>query len=118
MKPAMTLATLFAAILAGPSACATNRPMQAEWVAQMIARFEAEPVANPPRRILRYRYRDQFVYYVPPSCCDQPSTLYDAKGKVLCAPDGGLTGRGDGRCTDFREKRSNESLVWSDVRKR
>ena len=68
------------------------------------------------QRILRYRYRGQTVYYVPPSCCDQPGILYDEAGTQVCEPDGGISGRGDGRCTDFHEQRSAESLIWSDSR--
>ena len=90
----------------------------APWLDQLIARFQAEAVANPPRRILRYRYRGQTVYYVPPSCCDQPGILYDETGTQVCAPDGGISGRGDGRCPDFHEQRSAESLIWSDSRSR
>ena len=55
-------------------------------------------------------------YYVPPQCCDQFSTLYDADGAVICAPDGGITGRGDGKCPDFFQSRTNEKLFWEDSR--
>jgi hypothetical protein len=118
MKPALAPVLLFAAILLGSSACSANPPARAPWIDALIARFEAEPVANPPHRIVSFRYRDQTVYYVPPSCCDQPSTLYDQNGEVMCAPDGGMTGRGDGRCADFSHARSNEALIWADSRSR
>jgi hypothetical protein len=118
MKLTLTLVPLFAAILLGSSACSANPAARMPWVDALIARFEAEPVANPPHRILSYRYREQTVYYVPPSCCDQPSTLYDQIGEVLCSPDGGMTGRGDGRCEDFSRLRSDEALVWADSRSR
>lgn len=104
--------------LSGLGACAADRATQAAWLDTMIARFASEPVANPPRQIRRYRYRDQTVYYVAPSCCDQPSVLYDVKGSAICAPDGGMTGRGDGRCTDFNARRSEETMIWSDPRSR
>lgn len=58
------------------------------------------------------------MYYVPPQCCDQFSTLYDANGNVICAPDGGFFGTGDGRCPDFFTDRTNEKLVWNDGRTR
>jgi hypothetical protein len=103
---------------AGLAACAGTPSGSPEWVRTMIARFEAAPVANPPHRIVRYRYRDQIVFYVPPSCCDQPGQLYDDHGNVLCAPDGGMTGRGDGQCADFHALRSEETLVWRDSRER
>ena len=118
MKFAIPLFAVSLLSLFGPAACAAPAPMQAAWLSDLIAKFEAAPVANPPHRIVRFRYRDQMVYYVPPSCCDRPSILYDAKGEVMCAPDGGMTGRGDGRCADFHQKKSDESLVWSDPRTR
>ncbi len=86
------------------------------WLDALIAEFQSAPVGDPPRLIYRYTYRGRTVYYIPAQCCDQLSTLYDADGNVLCAPDGGLTGRGDGRCPDFFDARSNEVLIWSDSR--
>lgn len=116
MKSAWNVLILLAAIPAGPSACSASTPARPPWIDGLITGFEAEPVANPPHRILKYRYHDKTVYYVPPSCCDRPSTLYDANGDVVCSPDGGLTGRGDGRCTDFATQRSDELLIWADPR--
>ncbi|RAK64718.1 hypothetical protein DLM85_17635 [Hymenobacter edaphi] len=71
---------------------------------------------NPRIRILSYQYRGQTVYYETSPCCDQYTTLYDAKGNVLCAPDGGITGRGDGKCADFEKNRTAEQLIWQDPR--
>ncbi|PKN84754.1 MAG: hypothetical protein CVU46_13285 [Chloroflexi bacterium HGW-Chloroflexi-8] len=85
-----------------------------KWVDRMIHQFESEPVGNPPQSIWRYEYQGQIVYYVPPQCCDQFSSLYDAGGDVICAPDGGLTGSGDGRCKDFISQRTAETLIWED----
>ena len=118
MKTVLVVVLTSALILAGPTACVATPAQKPAWVDTLIATFEAAPVANPPQRILRYRYRDEFVYYVPPTCCDRPSVLYDAKGTILCAPDGGITGRGDGKCADFRDRRSEESVIWSDARTR
>ena len=88
------------------------------WVDELIRKFQSEPAGNPPQSIWRYDYNGQTVYYVPSQCCDQFSALYDAGGREICAPDGGLTGRGDGRCPDFFTKRTNEKLVWQDSRSR
>lgn len=88
------------------------------WVGEMIERYQAAAVTNPPRSITRYRYRDGSVYYVPAKCCDQFSQLFDDQGQAICAPDGGYTGRGDGRCADFRSERRDPELIWRDSRKR
>jgi hypothetical protein len=84
---------------------------------ELTGRIEAEDEAESPGSIWRYRYLGDVVYYVPPlPCCDQLSTLYDENGGVLCAPDGGITGDGNGQCPDFFELRSEETRVWQDSR--
>lgn len=88
------------------------------WVAELIAKYQSDPVGNPPQSIWRYEYKNQKVYYVPPQCCDQYSILFNAAGDTLCAPDGGITGGGDGRCTDFFQERKNGVLIWKDSRTR
>jgi hypothetical protein len=89
-----------------------------EWLTALIKTIESEAVSNPPSRIIEFQYRGQTVYYRPPRCCDIPGELYDAKGAVMCSPDGGFTGRGDGKCADFFDKRTDEKIVWTDKRKR
>ncbi len=116
MKPLTLLIALVFIVVAG---CAkSTQPENPQWVDQLIKEFDGEPVGNPPQSIWRYEYNGQVVYYVPAQCCDQYSTLYDADGNVICAPDGGLTGTGDGKCADFRSKRTQETLVWKDSRTR
>jgi hypothetical protein len=88
----------------------------APWLATLMRELQSGPVSNPPAFIARYTYRQQLVYYIPPRCCDMPSDLYDAAGALICHPDGGFTGRGDGRCSDFFAERTNEEIVWRDSR--
>jgi hypothetical protein len=88
------------------------------WVHQMIEKFQNEPIGNPPQSIWRYDYEGETVYYIPAQCCDKYSSLYDKDGKVICAPDGGISGRGDGRCPYFFQKRTEEKLIWKDPRSR
>lgn len=95
---------------------ATANAQAAPWLSQMIQEMERGKPANPPAKVYRYTYNDQEVYYVTGRCCDIPSKLYDMYGNVICEPDGGITGKGDGRCPDFFEKRSNETLIWEDKR--
>ena len=87
------------------------------WLTALIARLESEPVANPPATIGRYDYKGQVVFFLPQRCCDQMSVLYGLDGSVICHPDGGITGKGDGRCSDFFAQRRDERLVWRDSRK-
>ncbi len=83
----------------------------------LIEKMKAEPVTNPPSKIYSYWYAGKKVYYVPAVCCDNFSDLYNDSCIIIAHPDGGFTGRGDGKIKDFEEKRSNEKLIWEDKRK-
>jgi hypothetical protein len=85
-------------------------------VSKQITEFQNVPVGNPPQSIWRYEYNGQTVYYLPAQCCDQFSQLYDAKGNLICAPDGGFSGTGDGKCPDFAKTRKNGIVIWRDSR--
>ncbi|WP_199296977.1 hypothetical protein [Synechococcus sp. FACHB-909] len=114
----LAAATLMVSSLAlgalAPTALAS--PAAPPWLQRLIGQLKAQPPGNPPQTVWRYRYRGQVVYYLPPQCCDQMSTLFDAEGRVIAAPDGGLTGRGDGRAGDFHERRREGLLLWRDLR--
>jgi hypothetical protein len=81
-----------------------------------IDEIAAQEVSNPPVRVYSYQYAGKKVYYFTPRCCDQSSRLYDESCTLVRLPDGGITGRGDGRCRDFFSTRTNEELVWADPR--
>jgi len=95
---------------------ATFAACDSAWLNSLIDQFRNEPVTNPPRSIYQYDYNGKTVYYVPPICCDQYSTLYDACGNVICAPDGGFTGNGDGQCPDFFTARKNEKIILEPIK--
>ncbi len=102
------------------AACATSYPSEPgrpAWLEALIARIASEPVTNPPSSIIRYRYHGATVYYRPARCCDIFADLYDESGTLICHPDGGITGGGDGRCGDFATARTEEQLVWADPRR-
>jgi hypothetical protein len=110
---------LMALVLA--AACVPENPVALDqhpsWLTSLIRQLETEPGANPPAFIARYEYKGQVVYYVPPRCCDVSSALHRTDGTVLCQPDGGFAGTGDGRCADFTAERKNEQIVWRDPRR-
>ena len=87
-----------------------------DWLATLIRRLKDAPVANPPASVTLYGYRGHPVYFVPQRCCDIFSDLYNAEGEIIGHPDGGITGRGDGRVPDFFQERTNEELIWADER--
>ena len=86
-------------------------------IQDLIKGFEKEEKQNPPRKIYSYTYKGKTVYYVTPPCCDFYSDLYDSTCKLMGHPDGGFTGKGDGRMPDFQSSKSNEKLIWEDKRK-
>lgn len=98
--------------------CAADSPTAPDrlpaWLRSLIQQLETEPVANPPAYVARYEYKGEPVYYLPPRCCDIWSTLYRADGVVVCHPDGGFSGRGDGACPTFMAERTKEQIVWRD----
>ena len=65
---------------------------------------------------ITYSYQGRTVYYIPPVCCDQLGQLYDQNCNLICNPDGGITGAGDGKCQDFFSSRTNGILLWEDKR--
>lgn len=121
-------------LAAGTAGCATPAPAAAPaarvasaaapatpsewpaWLRQRVAEHQRLPVANPPREIWAGQHAGQPTYYEPPTCCDIPGTLYDAQGRRLCLPTGGITGRGDGRCPDADLDALQQRLVWRDPR--
>ena len=89
-----------------------------QWVKELINQYQHAPVGNPPQSIWKYDFRGGEVYYVPPQCCDQYGLLHDSNGTIICYPDGGIGGGGDGRCQNFFQERKNEVLIWRDARTR
>ena len=87
------------------------------WVTALIRQFETEPVSSRPAFVARYDYKGQDVYFVPQRCCDIMSVVYRSDAAIMCHPDGGIAGKGDGRCADFFAERRNERIVWQDSKR-
>lgn len=85
-------------------------------IKRKIRKMKKEGVRNPPGSVWQYDYNGQVVYYIPPHCCDIPSELFDDKCNMICNPDGGITGAGDGKCPNFFSNKTNEKLIWQDDR--
>lgn len=65
-----------------------------------------------PQSVTEYMYRGKKVYYIVMPCCDFFSEVYDSACKLLGSPDGGITGKGDGKLPDFFKETSKEKLIW------
>lgn len=77
-----------------------------------IDSFKLKESHERPQRVLEYTYKGKKVYYVVMPCCDFFNEVYDDKCNFLGAPDGGFTGKGDGKIPDFFEEAKGEKLVW------
>lgn len=85
-------------------------------VKALIEKFKSEEVTNPPMSITQFMYKGKTVFYVPGPCCDNFSELYNDSCRVIGHPDGGFTGRGDGKFPNFRNEATEEKLLWKDPR--
>jgi hypothetical protein len=85
-------------------------------ISEKIEAIKQQPKYNPPATVSRYSYKSQYVYFFSSDCCDQYNYLYDKNCNIICAPSGGITGKGDGKCADFRQEATGETLIWKDPR--
>jgi hypothetical protein len=53
--------------------------------------------------LVRHVLQGHVYYFLRSPCCDIPNYLYDEQGNYVCAPNGGFTGEGDGKCPALRE---------------
>jgi len=85
-------------------------------IQQKIAEIKAQAKWNPPAEINEYEYNGRRVFLLTADCCDQFITIVDDSCNYICAPSGGITGSGDGKCRDFYQKAKHIRLVWKDNR--
>ncbi|KQW46182.1 MULTISPECIES: hypothetical protein [unclassified Roseateles] len=52
------------------------------------------------------------VYLFTAPCCDHFNPLYDAEGRLICAPTGGIHGAGDGRCPAWVPEARSRKMRW------
>lgn len=116
----MEMKHLLIAVLALPlftfSTCNKEKDLLSPCIQEKIEAIKAQPRWNPPAQVDEYLYNGKKVYLFSSDCCDQYNILYDAECNYICAPSGGLTGKGDGKCTDFKETAQHLRVVWKDPR--
>lgn len=81
-----------------------------------IDSLKAQPKSNPPAEVIEYDYQGQIVYGFNSPCCDQYYNVLDAQCNYICAPSGGITGAGDGKCPDFLQQARKIRTVYKDER--
>lgn len=113
-----TIVTLLGLI--GLLSCQDENPAPAatpDCIKERIEQLKKADVQNPPAKVYQYTYKGESVYYFTANCCDMFNIVLSSQCDTLCAPDGGFTGKGDGRCADFVSEAKNPVLIWEDTRK-
>ena len=74
--------------------------------------IKSHPELNQPTAITQYTYKGIAVFYITAGCCDQFNPVYNSDCDYMGAPDGGITGKGDGKIIDFFANATNKKVVW------
>jgi hypothetical protein len=98
------------------SNCKKAEKATPDCIEQKIQAIKAQPKWNPPAEVNEYEYNGKKVYLFSSNCCDQFNMVYDKDCNAICAPSGGFTGAGDGKCKDFFQTAKLVRLVWKDDR--
>jgi hypothetical protein len=114
MKKLLLLSVLIAVL----SSSTCNKAMVAvpPCIQTKINEIKMQAKWNPPAQVDEYLYNGKRVFLFTSDCCDQYNTAYDVECNVVCAPSGGITGKGDGKCADFAANAKHIRLVWKDER--
>ena len=89
-----------------------TKPALPACIKQKIETYKKMEKHEQPQSVTEYEYKGKKVYYVVMPCCDFFSELYDAKCNLLGHPDGGITGKGDGKLPDFNDTKTKEKIIW------
>ena len=112
MQPARTITCAFLLFLS------CNKELQnvpkdiPPCIKDKIEFFIKLPVDSRPYSLTEYLYKGENVYYISSACCDQYNPVYNSSCVYLGAPDGGFTGKGDGKLTDFKTTATKTRLIW------
>ena len=77
-----------------------------------IDSFKLKEKHERPQSVVEYMYKGKKVYYIVMPCCDFFNEVYDANCRYLGAPDGGFSGKGDGKLPDFTEQAKPGKEIW------
>ncbi|HEV6966737.1 DUF6970 domain-containing protein [Roseateles sp.] len=77
-------------------------------VREQIRRFEAGTLPPVSGMVSMTTPEGRRAYLIYGPCCDHWNRLYDAEARLICAPSGGFTGEGDGKCPAW----VHEAQTW------
>lgn len=81
-----------------------------------IDEIKKQPRWNPPASVEEYEYNGRRGFLFNADCCDQYNQAFNENCNYICAPTGGITGKGDRKCEEFKEKAQLKKVVWKDER--
>lgn len=81
-------------------------------VQKLIDEASRESPPTTPISVAEYSYKGKKVYLFTADCCDFYNIVYDDSCKRICAPSGGFTGGGDGKCPDFDSTAKLVKEIW------
>lgn len=79
---------------------------------EKIENMSRDKSEGKPVSVTQFSYKGQKVYYMVAPCCDKFNIVYDSACNILGYPDGGFTGRGDGKMPDFEKEAINPKIIW------
>jgi hypothetical protein len=82
------------------------------WMNVQISELNSHPKWPAAIAIWRLEYKNEDMYLFVSPCCDQFNNLYDRSGTKICSPTGGITGRGDGNCSDAISPNTKLKVIW------
>lgn len=81
-----------------------------------IDSFKLKEPHERPQSVVEYTYKGKKVYYVIMPCCDFFNEVYDENCRYLGAPNGGFTGKGDGKIPDFDTEAKPGKEIWKSAK--
>jgi hypothetical protein len=81
-----------------------------------IDSFKLKEPHERPQSVVEYTYKGKKVYYVVMPCCDFFNEVYDENCRYLGAPNGGFTGKGDGKIPDFDAEAKPGKEIWKSAK--
>jgi hypothetical protein len=79
---------------------------------EQVLKIEKNQLPDAPVQIDEYEYQGKRVFLFTADCCDQYNIVFDENCKGICAPSGGIDGRGDRKCNGFLQEAKHVRLVY------
>jgi hypothetical protein len=112
MKISLFAACFFMALSCSSTKVNKSSNTMPSCLSEKTEAMKADPSQGEPLSISQYSYKGKTVYYMVSACCDKYNIVYDSECNVLGYPDGGYTGKGDGKMVDFFKEATGKKIVW------